>query len=167
MRRVSRGRDGWTRYAAPLGAEGGGEALEVPKAPRRLRVVLAKSGLDGHVNAVKLLAAACSQAGMEVVYTGLKQTPEAIVATALQEDADLVGISSLSGSHLHIASEVMRLLREKGAADLPVILGGIVPEADRAPLEALGLKAVFTPADARVGEIVQRIIDLAVAARPG
>ncbi len=157
-----------TRYAAPLGAEGGGgEDLGVPRAPRPLRVVLAKSGLDGHVNAVKLLAAACSQAGMEVVYTGLKQTPEAIVATALQEDADLVGISSLSGSHLHIAREVMRLLGEKGATDLPVILGGIVPEADRAPLEAMGIRAVFTPADARVGEIVQRIIDLALAARPG
>lgn len=158
---------GGQRYGAPLGAEGGGGAdIDVPRADRRLRVVLAKSGLDGHVNAVKLLAAACAQAGLEVVYTGIKQTPAAIVKTALQEDADLVGVSSLSGAHLHIAREILRGLKEAGAEDVPVVLGGIVPEADRQPLLDLGVKAVFTPSDARIGEVVARMIALARPERP-
>jgi ethylmalonyl-CoA mutase len=151
------------RYSAPLGTEGSGSTatIDVPKAERKVRIVLAKSGLDGHVNAVKLLAAACAQAGMEVIYTGIKQPPEAIVATALQEDADVVGISSLSGAHLHIASEVLRLLADRDASDVPVILGGIIPESDRQPLLDLGVKAVFTPSDARVGDVVARILEVA------
>jgi (2R)-ethylmalonyl-CoA mutase len=125
-------------------------------------VLLAKSGLDGHVNAVKLLAFACREAGMEVIYTGLKQTPAMIVATAVEEDIDLIGISSLSGSHLWIATEVERLLREAGAAAIPVVMGGIIPDADQAKLRRLGVRHVFTPKDGEVGAIVQAMIDSVV-----
>ena len=151
------------RYQAPLGSEiKDAPALRIPRAPRRIRVLLAKSGLDGHVNAVKLLAFACREAGMEVVYTGLKQTPAMIVATAVQEDVDLIGISSLSGSHLWIATEVERGLREAGAAGIPVVMGGIIPESDRPKLARLGVRHVFTPKDGEVGAIVQAMIDTVV-----
>lgn len=154
------------RYQAPLGLDLGEfrPTLTIPTAPRPVRVLLAKSGLDGHVNAVKLLAIACRQAGMEVVYTGLKQTPEMIVTTALQEDVDLIGISTLSGSHLWIADRVRRLLTEAGRADLPVVMGGIIPDGDRPALAAHGVRHVFTPKDGEVGPIVQAMIDVA---RPG
>ncbi len=149
------------RYAAPLGTEGArGVPLEVPQTSRPLRIVLGKSGLDGHVNAVKLLAVACSRAGMEVVYTGIKQPPEAIVATALEEDADVIGISSLSGSHLHIASETLRLLAEKDAAEIPVLMGGIIPDADKQALLDMGIKGVVRPGELPLPEIVGRIIEL-------
>ncbi len=151
------------RYQAPLGLDLGDfrPALAVPRAPRPIRVLLAKSGLDGHVNAVKLLAIACREAGMEVVYTGLKQTPEMIAATALQEDVDLVGVSSLSGSHLWIAQELHRLLTEAGGGDLPVVMGGIIPDADRPALARHGVRHVFTPRDGEIGPIVQAMIDTA------
>jgi len=151
------------RYQPPLGSEiKDAPALNLPRAPRRMRVLLAKSGLDGHVNAVKLLAFACREAGMEVVYTGLKQTPEMIVATAVQEDVDIIGISSLSGAHLWIATEVERLLREAGAASIPMVMGGIIPEPDKAKLRRLGVRHVFTPKDGKVGAIVQAMIDTVV-----
>ncbi|MBP1690149.1 MAG: protein meaA, partial [Deltaproteobacteria bacterium] len=133
--------------------------LRLPHAPKHMRVLLAKSGLDGHVNAVKLLAFACREAGMEVVYTGLKQTPAMIVATAIQEDVDLIGISSLSGSHLWIATEVLRGLRESGGGEIPIVIGGIIPESDRPTLRDLGVRHVFTPKDGEVGAIVQAMID--------
>ena len=148
------------RYQAPLGSEiEDAPALRIPRAPRRMRVLLAKSGLDGHVNAVKLLAFACREAGMEVVYTGLKQTPAMIVATAVEEDVDLIGISSLSGAHLWIASEVQRGLREAGAESIPVVMGGIIPAPDQAKIRSLGVRHVFTPKDGEVGVIVQAMID--------
>ena len=151
------------RYAAPLGTEAGQRvSLDVPKAPRRLRIVIGKSGLDGHVNAVKLIAVACARSGMEVIYTGIKQPPEAIVRAAIQEDADIIGISSLSGAHLHIAAETMRLLREQGATDIPVVMGGILPESDLEALKALGIAATFTPGGHSLGEIVGAIIELAL-----
>ncbi|MBI3766963.1 MAG: cobalamin B12-binding domain-containing protein [Deltaproteobacteria bacterium] len=151
------------RYQAPLGSEiTDAPALRLPRAPRRMRVLLAKSGLDGHINAVKLLAFACRESGMEVVYTGLKQTPAMIVTTAIQEDVDLIGISSLSGSHLWIATEVQRGLREAGADTIPVVMGGIIPEADRPKLDRLGIRHVFTPKDGEVGAIVQAMIDTVV-----
>jgi (2R)-ethylmalonyl-CoA mutase len=151
------------RYQAPLGSEiKDAPALRLPRAPRHMRILLAKSGLDGHVNAVKLLAFACREAGMEVVYTGLKQTPAMIVATAVQEDVDLIGISSLSGSHLWIATEVQRGLREAGADGIPVVMGGIIPEADQPKLRRLGIRQVFTPKDGEVGAIVQAMIDTVV-----
>ena len=150
------------RYQPPLGSEiQDAPPLKIPRAPRRIRILLAKSGLDGHVNAVKLLAFACREAGMEVVYTGLKQTPAMIVATAVQEDVDLIGISSLSGSHLWIATEVERLLREAGAASIPVVMGGIIPEDDQTKLRQLGVRQVFTPKDGEVGAIIQAMIDTA------
>lgn len=154
------------RYTAPLGTEGGKNVpFDVPKVPRKTRIVLAKSGLDGHVNAVKLLAVACARAGMEVVYTGLKSPPEAIAQTAAQEDAHVIGISSLSGAHLHIARETLRLLQAAGAGDIPVIMGGIIPEADRAELFRMGIKAVFTPGEMGVADIVARIIEVSEAER--
>jgi (2R)-ethylmalonyl-CoA mutase len=148
------------RYQAPLGLDLGDftPTLAIPKVPRPLRVLLAKSGLDGHVNAVKLLAIACRQAGMEVVYTGLKQSPEMIVATALQEDVDLIGISTLSGSHLWIAEEVHRLLVSGGREEIPVVMGGIIPDADRPRLAAHGVRHVFTPKDAAIGRIIETMI---------
>lgn len=151
------------RFQAPLGSEiTDAPALRLPRAPRHMRVLLAKSGLDGHVNAVKLLAFACREAGMEVVYTGLKQTPAMIVATAVQEDVDLIGISSLSGSHLWIATEVLRGLREAGADGIPVVMGGIIPDVDQQKLRRLGVRHVFTPKDGEVGAIVQAMIDTVV-----
>ena len=151
------------RYAAPLGVEGGrGVPLDVPHAPHPVRLLLAKSGLDGHVNAVKLLAVACSRAGMEVVYTGIKQPPDAIARAAVEEDADIIGVSSLSGSHLHIAAELMRHLEALGGADIPVVMGGIIPDADIAALTTLGVREVINPgAGASLSDIVARIIDIA------
>jgi methylmalonyl-CoA mutase, C-terminal domain len=110
-----------------------------------IRVVIAKPGLDGHDRGAKVIARALRDAGMEVIYTGLHQSPEQIVATALQEDADLVGLSVLSGAHMTLFPRVVDLLRERGASDIIVFGGGIIPEADIAELEALGVAKIFTP----------------------
>lgn len=150
------------RYQAPLGVDVAvSRSVRVPKAPHPIRVLLAKGGLDGHVNAVKLLAFAFRQAGMEVIYSGLQQTPEAIAQSAVQEDVDVIGVSSLSGAHLHIARELFAALSERGAADVPVVMGGIIPEADEAVLQELGVRVVFTPKDNDVAAIVQAFIDMA------
>lgn len=150
------------RYQAPIGSDVAAyRPLQLPVAGRPYRVFLAKSGLDGHVNAVKLLAYACRQAGMEVIYSGLQQTPEAIVAGAVQEGAEVVGISCLSGAHLHVAREVMAALARRGVTDLPVVMGGIIPDHDAEALRALGIAAVFTPKDSDVGQIVGSLIGLA------
>jgi methylmalonyl-CoA mutase C-terminal domain/subunit len=110
-----------------------------------LRIVVAKPGLDGHDRGAKVVARALRDAGMEVVYTGLHQTPEQIVEAALQEDADAVGLSVLSGAHMTLFARVVELLRERGADDIVVFGGGIIPEADIAELERLGVRKVFTP----------------------
>ena len=110
-----------------------------------LRVVVAKPGLDGHDRGAKVVARALRDAGMEVVYTGLHQTPEQIVEAAIQEDADAVGLSVLSGAHLTLFAKVMDLLKERDAADIVVFGGGIIPEADLPELEKLGVAKVFTP----------------------
>jgi methylmalonyl-CoA mutase C-terminal domain/subunit len=110
-----------------------------------LRVVVAKPGLDGHDRGAKLVARALRDAGVEVIYTGLHQTPEQIVATALQEDADAVGLSVLSGAHLTQFRRVLELLAERGASDVVVFGGGIVPDEDRPLLSEMGVAAVFTP----------------------
>jgi methylmalonyl-CoA mutase C-terminal domain/subunit len=120
----------------------------------RIRVVVAKPGLDGHDRGAKVVARALRDAGMEVIYTGLHQTPEQIVETAIQEDADCVGLSVLSGAHMTLFSRVLELLRERGADDIVVFGGGIVPEADIAELETLGVAKVFTP-----GATTQSIVD--------
>ena len=112
---------------------------------RKLRVVIAKPGLDGHDRGAKVIARALRDAGMEVIYTGLRQTPEQIVSAALQEDADVIGLSILSGAHNHIAPRVMDLLKEKGIDDVLVVIGGIIPDADIPKLKAIGVKGVFLP----------------------
>ncbi|MDX6353056.1 MAG: isobutyryl-CoA mutase small subunit [Streptomyces sp.] len=110
-----------------------------------IRVVVAKPGLDGHDRGAKVIARALRDAGMEVIYTGLHQTPEQIVDTAIQEDADAIGLSILSGAHMTLFAKVIDLLRERDAADIQVFGGGIIPEADIAPLKALGVAEIFTP----------------------
>ena len=120
----------------------------------RIRVVVAKPGLDGHDRGAKVVARALRDAGMEVVYTGLHQTPEQIVETTIQEDADAVGLSVLSGAHMTLFTRVVELLRERGADDVIVFGGGIIPEDDVSELEALGVAAVFTP-----GTTTHEIVD--------
>lgn len=112
---------------------------------RPIRVVVAKPGLDGHDRGIKIVARALRDAGMEVVYTGLHQTPEQIVAAALAEDADAIGLSVLSGAHLTQFRRVVELLRAQDAADIVVFGGGIIPAADFAELAALGVHGIFTP----------------------
>ena len=121
---------------------------------RKLRVVIAKPGLDGHDRGAKVIARALRDAGMEVVYTGLRQTPEQIVSAALQEDADVIGLSILSGAHNHIAPRLMQLLSEKGLDDVLVVIGGIIPDVDIPRLKELGVRGIFLP-----GTPMQEIID--------
>jgi methylmalonyl-CoA mutase C-terminal domain/subunit len=118
-----------------------------------IRVVIAKPGLDGHDRGAKVVARALRDAGVEVIYTGLHQTPEQIVSAALQEDADAIGLSILSGAHMTQFSRVLELLRERGAADIVVFGGGIIPDADIAELERMGVARIFTPG-APMNEIV-------------
>jgi methylmalonyl-CoA mutase C-terminal domain/subunit len=110
-----------------------------------IRVVVAKPGLDGHDRGAKVVARALRDAGMEVIYTGLHQTPEQIVDTAIQEDADCVGLSVLSGAHMTLFARVLDLLRERGADDIVVFGGGIIPEADLPELARMGVARIFTP----------------------
>jgi methylmalonyl-CoA mutase C-terminal domain/subunit len=112
---------------------------------RTLRVVIAKPGLDGHDRGAKVIARALRDAGMEVIYTGLRQTPEQIVHAALQEDADVIGLSILSGAHNHIAPRLMQLVREQGLDDVLVVIGGIIPDVDVPKLQAIGIKGIFQP----------------------
>jgi methylmalonyl-CoA mutase C-terminal domain/subunit len=121
---------------------------------RKLRVVIAKPGLDGHDRGAKVIARALRDAGMEVIYTGLRQTPEQIVSAALQEDADVIGLSILSGAHNHIVPRLMDLLKEKGLDDVLVVIGGIIPDVDVPRLKAMGVKGIFLP-----GTPMQEIID--------
>jgi methylmalonyl-CoA mutase C-terminal domain/subunit len=119
----------------------------------KIRVVVAKPGLDGHDRGAKIIARALRDAGMEVIYTGLHQTPEQIVETAIQEDADAVGISILSGAHMTLVPRILALLREQGAEDVLVVVGGTIPNDDIAELKQLGVAEVFTPG-AATGDIV-------------
>ena len=114
-------------------------------AERKIRVVVAKPGLDGHDRGAKIVARALRDAGIEVIYTGLHQTPEQIVATAVQEDADAIGLSVLSGAHNYLFARVLELLKEKGAGDIAVFGGGIIPADDIQALKAIGVKELFTP----------------------
>ncbi|HUM15973.1 MAG TPA: cobalamin B12-binding domain-containing protein [Candidatus Nitrosotalea sp.] len=114
-------------------------------ADRKVRVLVAKPGLDGHDRGAKIVARALRDAGFEVIYTGLHQTPEQIVATAVQEDVDAVGLSVLSGAHNYLFKRVLDLLKEKGADDIAVFGGGIIPQEDIQALKTLGVKELFTP----------------------
>ena len=112
---------------------------------RKIRVVVAKPGLDGHDRGAKIIARSLRDAGMEVIYTGLHQTPEQIAATVIQEDADAVGLSILSGAHMTLVPKIVAILREQGAADVVVTVGGTIPADDIPELQRLGVAAVFTP----------------------
>jgi methylmalonyl-CoA mutase C-terminal domain/subunit len=112
---------------------------------RRLRVMVAKPGLDGHDRGARIIARAFRDAGFEVVYTGLHQTPESIVQAAIQEDVDMLGMSSLAGAHMYLFPEVVKLLREKGVEDIVVCGGGIIPEEDIPKLKVAGIAEIFTP----------------------
>ncbi len=121
---------------------------------RKIRVVVAKPGLDGHDRGAKIIARALRDAGMEVVYTGLHQTPEQIVETALQEDADAIGLSILSGAHMTLVPRIVELLKEQDASEIVLVLGGTIPDQDIPELKELGVAEVFTP-----GAPTQKIID--------
>jgi methylmalonyl-CoA mutase C-terminal domain/subunit len=123
---------------------------------RKIRVVVAKPGLDGHDRGAKIIARALRDAGMEVIYTGLHQTPEQIAATAIQEDADAVGLSILSGAHMTLVPRVVETLREQGAEDVVVTVGGTIPSDDIPELKRLGVAEIFTPG-ASTDEIVEFI----------
>ncbi len=114
-------------------------------AEKRLRVLVAKPGLDGHDRGAKIIARALRDGGCEVIYTGLHQTPEMIAEAAVQEDVDAVGLSILSGAHMTLFPEVLRLLKEKGADDVTIFGGGIIPDEDARKLAEMGVKAIFTP----------------------
>jgi methylmalonyl-CoA mutase C-terminal domain/subunit len=133
--------------------------MEASPSQRKIRVVVAKPGLDGHDRGAKIIARALRDAGMEVIYTGLHQTPEQIVATVIQEDADAVGISILSGAHMTLIPRIMELLREEGVDDVVITVGGTIPAEDIAELKQLGVAEVFTP-----GASTQESIDFIRAA---
>jgi methylmalonyl-CoA mutase C-terminal domain/subunit len=128
---------------------------------KKIRVVIAKPGLDGHDRGAKIIARALRDAGMEVIYTGLHQTPEQIVETAIQEDADAVGISILSGAHMTLVPRILELLREQGAEDVVVVVGGTIPGEDVAELKQQGVAEVFTP-----GAPTTAIVDFLTARVP-
>jgi methylmalonyl-CoA mutase, C-terminal domain len=121
---------------------------------KKIRVLIAKPGLDGHDRGAKVIARALRDAGMEVIYTGLRQTPEMIAAAAAQEDVDVIGLSILSGAHNTLCPRLLELLREKQMEDVPVIIGGIIPEADLAGLKQAGIAAIFLP-----GTSTQEIVE--------
>ena len=120
----------------------------------KIRVIIAKPGLDGHDRGAKVIARALRDAGMEVIYTGLRQTPEQVASAALQEDADVIGLSILSGAHNHICPRVMDLLGDKGLTDVLVVVGGIIPDVDISRLRAIGIEGIFLP-----GTPMQTIVD--------
>ena len=122
--------------------------------PKKLRILVGKPGLDGHDRGARIIARMLRDAGYEVIYTGLHQTPEMIVATALQEDVDAIGLSILSGAHNTLFKKVVDLLKEKGLGDITVFGGGIIPEEDRAYLKEIGVKGIFTP-----GTSLETILD--------
>ncbi|MCI0710985.1 MAG: cobalamin B12-binding domain-containing protein [Chloroflexi bacterium] len=130
---------------------------------RKIRVLIAKPGLDGHDRGAKVIARALRDAGMEVIYTGLRQTPEMIVEAALQEDVDVVGLSILSGAHMALAPRIMELMYESELDDVAVIIGGIIPDEDVEPLKEMGISGVFGPG-ASTESIIAHIRGLAARA---
>jgi (2R)-ethylmalonyl-CoA mutase len=173
-------RDEFGEYRAPtgvsgsVGVQGGGDDLRAVREQvraleselgERLRILVAKPGLDGHSNGAEQVAVRARDAGFEVVYQGIRLTPEQIVAAAVAEDVHLVGISILSGSHMELVPEILRGLREAGAGDVPVVVGGIIPESDARALRELGVAAVFTPKDFGLNAIMAQFVPLIRAAR--
>ena len=131
---------------------------------RRIRVLLGKAGLDGHDRGVKVIARILRDAGMEIVYTGLHRTPEEIVNSAVQEDVDILGVSLLSGAHLTLIPRILDLLKEAGASDIAVVVGGVIPDEDIEPLRAMGVAEIFGQ-ETSPDQIVTRIRELA-SSRP-
>jgi (2R)-ethylmalonyl-CoA mutase len=168
-------------FRAPTGvsgsvgvSSGGGDGLRTVREDvrrtaeelgERLRVLVAKPGLDGHSNGAEQVAVRARDAGFEVIYQGIRLTPEQIVAAAVAEDVHLVGISILSGSHMELVPEILAGLRAAGAGDVPVIVGGIIPETDARALLELGVAAVFTPKDFGLNDIMARFVDIIREAR--
>ena len=126
------------------------------KGKKRIRVLIAKSGLDGHSRGARVVALALREAGMEVIYTGLRQTSEQIANTAIQEDVDVIGLSILSGAHMTLCDKLMKKLREKGIEHLPVILGGVIPRRDIPKLKEIGITGVF-PTESRLDDIINSV----------
>jgi ethylmalonyl-CoA mutase len=166
----------WGEYRAATGVDGAAIALGgsgdggwsavrarvthlVATTGRRPRVLIAKPGLDGHSNGAEMIAVAARDAGLEVIYAGIRSTPEAIAQTAVHEAVDLVGLSILSGSHVELAAQVIEGLAARGARDLPVVVGGIVPAADAARLRELGVVRVFTPSDFKLEDVIAGMLD--------
>ena len=175
-------RDVFGEYRAPTGVSGsvgvtnadvGGDLSQVRERVRatgeelgtRLRLLVGKPGLDGHSNGAEQVAVRARDAGFEVIYQGIRLTPEQIVAAAVAEDVHCVGLSILSGSHMELVPRVMDGLRAAGAGDLPVIVGGIIPESDAEALRQLGVAAVFTPKDFGLTQIMGGIVDVIRASR--
>ncbi len=123
---------------------------------RRIRVLVAKPGLDGHDRGAKVIARALRDAGMEVIYTGLHQTPEMVASAAVQEDVDVVGLSIMSGAHSHLVPAIIKLLAEQDAGDIPVLLGGIIPDQDFPEMEEAGVKGILTPGTT-LEEVVSKV----------
>jgi methylmalonyl-CoA mutase C-terminal domain/subunit len=119
--------------------------VSMPVPAKKIRVLVAKPGLDGHDRGAKVICRALRDAGMEVIYTGLRRTPEEIVSAAIQEDADLIGLSILSGAHPILFPRIVKLLKDKGAEDIPVIAGGIIPEKDVPRMKKIGVREIFLP----------------------
>ncbi|TMQ04598.1 MAG: protein meaA [Deltaproteobacteria bacterium] len=154
---------------AVLGAPGTGwDALRarVAALPRRPKLLVGKPGLDGHSNGAEVIAVAARDAGFEVVYAGIRLEPAAIAQTAVQEDVDLIGLSVLSGSHVELTASVIAELAARGAGDIPVVVGGVVPARDHAELVRIGVRRVFTPSDYRLTEIVAALVDLCTPGVP-
>ena len=153
---------------APTGvaaATGGSIPVQLNSLPGGpIRLLVAKPGLDGHSNGAEQIAVAARNAGMEVIYSGIRLTPAQIASSARDEDPDVIGLSILSGSHLSLVPEVLRLVRAEGV-EAPIVVGGIIPEADRAVLLAAGVAAVYTPKDYEMGRIMVDIAELAAEHR--
>ena len=131
---------------------------------RRIKVLVAKLGLDGHDRGAKVVARALKDAGLEVIYTGIRQTPEQVVETAIQEDVDVIGVSILSGAHIPLMKKLMELLREKGLDDVPVLLGGTIPIPDIPKLKELGIRNIFLPGTS-LKEIIKETLEAALERR--
>jgi (2R)-ethylmalonyl-CoA mutase len=158
----------WGEYRAATGIAGaqiagdGWQAIRarVAALPRRPKLLIGKPGLDGHSNGAEVIAVAARDAGFEVVYAGIRLEPAAIAAAAVQEDVDVVGLSVLSGSHLELTSAVIAELRTRGAGDMPVIVGGTIPASDHDKLRRIGVRRIFTPADYKLVDIVNALVEL-------
>jgi len=167
-------REVFGEYRPPTGvsdASGGGYADGLAAVRERVRelgplkFLVGKPGLDGHSNGAEQIAVRARDAGFEVVYSGIRLTPAQIVAAAVEEDVDVVGLSVLSGSHLSVVPEVVEGLRAAGLDDVPVVVGGIVPEADAVRLRAAGVARVFTPKDFEITNVLDQVVDAIVEAR--